>query len=81
MSLGALRSGLVEVDPATAIETSDAYLASVGQPGTTSVAGQTVTVRIKTFEPTVILGIVGIDRIGITVTASAVDVHGVTRGD
>jgi Flp pilus assembly protein TadG len=81
LSLGALRSGIVEVDPATAIQASDAYLASVGQPGTTSVVGQTVTVRIDTIEPTVILGIVGIDRIGISVTASAIDVHGVTRED
>jgi Flp pilus assembly protein TadG len=81
LSLGALRSGLVAVDPATAIQVSDAYLASVGQPGTTSVVGQTVTVHIETVEPTVILGIVGIDRIGISVTASAIDVHGVTRED
>jgi hypothetical protein len=57
------------------------YLQSIGQSGTASVAGQTVTVHVATDEPTVILGIVGIDRIVISVTASAVNVHGVTEED
>ena len=58
LSIGALRSGQVEIDPARAIEASDAYLDSVGQAGQTSVVGQTVTVHIVGQESTVILGIV-----------------------
>ena len=81
LSVDALRSGQVEIDPAGAIRASDAYLASVGQPGTTSVVGQIVTVHIATDEPTVILGIVGINRIVISVTASAINVHGVSQED
>jgi hypothetical protein len=81
LSVGALRSGLVEIDPSAAVRAAKVYLASVGQSGTASVIGQTVTVHIATDEPTVILGIVGINQIGITVTASAVNVHGVTQED
>lgn len=81
LSVGALRSGQVEIDPADAIDAADAYLASVGAPGTTSVVGQTVTVHIAADEPTVILGIIGIDRIVVSVSASAVNVHGVSEAD
>jgi Flp pilus assembly protein TadG len=81
LSIGALRSGQVEIDPALAIEAADAYLSSVGQPGRAWVVGQTVTVHIDTEEPTVILGIVGINRIVISVTASATNVHGVSQDD
>jgi len=81
LSIGALRSGQVEIDPARAIEASDAYLDSVGQSGQTSVVGQTVTVHIVGQESTVILGIVGINRIVISVTASATNVHGVSQED
>jgi len=82
LSVAALRSGQVEIDPSEAVVSADAYLASVGQTGgTTSVVGQTVVVHIETQDPTVILGIVGIDRIGISVTARATNVHGVTQED
>jgi Flp pilus assembly protein TadG len=81
LSVGALRSGEVEIDPVQAIQAADAYLASIGEPGTATVVGQTVTVHIATDEPTVILGIVGINHIAISVTASAIDVHGVTEED
>jgi Flp pilus assembly protein TadG len=79
LSVGALRAGQVEIDPVAAVQ--DAYLEAVGQPGTASVVGQIVTVHIATDEPTVILGIVGINRIVVSVTASAVNVHGVTEED
>jgi len=81
LSVSALRSGEIEINQADAIHAADAYLASVGQPGTASVVGQTVTVHIATDEPTVMLGIVGIDRIVVSVTASAANVHGVSRED
>jgi Flp pilus assembly protein TadG len=81
LSLGALRSGQVAIDPIAAVRAGDAYLASVGQTGTTSVTGQTVTVRVVTQEPTVILGLVGVNQIFVSISASAVNVHGVTEGD
>jgi Flp pilus assembly protein TadG len=81
LSVGALRSGQVEIDPVAAVQAADAYLAAIGQPGTATVVGQMVTVHISTDEPTVILGIVGINRIVVSVTASAANVHGVTQED
>ena len=81
VSVGALRSGQIEVDPIGAVDASEEYLASVGQTGWTSVVGETVTVHVETQEPTVILGIVGINRIHISVSASATDLHGVTEED
>jgi len=81
LSVGALRSGQIDVDPTGAVRAATAYLASVGQAGTTSVTGQTVTVHVTADLPTVILGVVGVNRIVVSVTASAVNVHGVTRED
>ncbi len=81
LSLAALRSGQIDVDPTAAIRAASAYLASIDQVGSTSVVGQTVTVHIVADEPTVILGIVGVNRIVVSVTASAVNVHGVTQED
>jgi Flp pilus assembly protein TadG len=82
VSVESLRSGEVAIDPASAIRVANDYLLSVGQlGGTTTVVGQMVTVHIATEDPTTILGIVGIDSIGISVTASAINVHGVTRED
>jgi Flp pilus assembly protein TadG len=81
LSLDDLRSGQITLDQPAAIEAADAYLASVGQVGTASVTDQTVTVHIDASEPTVILGIVGINRIAVSVTASATNVHGVTEED
>jgi Flp pilus assembly protein TadG len=81
VSVDSLRSGEVAIDPASAIRAAEAYLVSVGQPGTTTVVGQMVTVHIVTEDPTTILGIVGIKSIAISVTASAINVHGVTQED
>jgi hypothetical protein len=81
ISIGSLRVGQVDIDPADAIRASTEYLASIGQSGSTSVVGQTVTVHINDEEPTVILGIIGIHQISISVTASATDLHGVTQED
>jgi len=81
ISVDALRSGQVELDPARAEFAADAYLASVGRSGTATVVGQTVLVQVVMQEPTVMLGIVGIKQIKIQVSASAVNVHGVTEDD
>jgi Flp pilus assembly protein TadG len=81
LSIDSLRSGQISIDPPEAVRAADAYLSSVGQVGQASVSGQTVTVHIATSEPTVILGIVGINRVEVSVTASATNVHGVTQED
>lgn len=71
----------VALDPLAAVKAADAYLTAVGQNGSASVDGNTVTVRIDESEPTVVLGIVGIHRIQVSAVASATNVHGVTRQD
>ena len=81
LSIDALRAGRIEIDPTDAVRAADAYLASIGQSGTAVVIGQTVRVHINSGEPTVILGIVGVNRIEVSVTATAVNVHGVTGED
>lgn len=81
LSIDALRSGQISVDVTAAVRAANAYLVAVGQTGTVAVVGNTVTVRIEEVEPTVMLGIVGIHRIGISASASATSVHGVTRQD
>jgi len=81
ISVDALRSGQIEIDPGAAVLAADEFLASVGQLGTASVVGQTVTVHIASTESTAILGIIGINAITVSVTASATYVHGVTQED
>ena len=67
--------------PCHASQAAYAYLQSVGTSGTVTVSGQTVVVHIQSSEPTVILGIIGVEQIGISASASATNVHGVTRED
>ncbi len=81
ISVRAIRSGTVAVDPTAAVRVADAYLRTVGTVGSVTVAGQTVSVHIESSEPTVILGIVGVQQIGISASASATNLHGVTRED
>lgn len=81
ISVEAVRSGIVSIDPVAAARAADDYLHAVGSPGHVTVSGQTVTVRIKTSEPTVILGMIGLSQIGVSASASATNVHGVTRED
>jgi Flp pilus assembly protein TadG len=81
ISVEAIRSGVVSIDPTAATKVADAYLQAVGSPGVVTVVGQTVSVNIESSEPTVVLGMIGIEQIGISATASATNVHGVTRED
>ncbi|HTT87033.1 MAG TPA: pilus assembly protein TadG-related protein [Acidimicrobiales bacterium] len=81
VSVDALRTGEFEIDASAAVTKADSYLTSVGLRGAVSVVGDTVSVRVVTSEPTVVLGIIGIDRIGITVIGSAVTLHGVSQAD
>ncbi len=81
VSVDELRAGQVVIDPELATSAANAYLATVSQSGWASVSGDTVTVHVETNVPTVILGMIGINRVEISVSASATNVHGVTRGD
>ena len=81
LSVGALRSGQIDIDPAAAVRAADAYVRSAGETGTTTVSGQTVTVHVSTTEPTVILGIIDIRTIVVDASASATNLHGVTEED
>ena len=81
ISVQAIRSGVVSIDPAAATRVAEAYLRAVGSPGVVTVVGQTVSVKIQSAEPTVILGMIGLAQIGISASASATNVHGVTRED
>jgi len=80
LSMTALRQGSVQLDDQAAIATAEAFTVQSGHPGTASVVGGTVTVRISYRVPTSILGIVGIESLPVSASASAVDVSGVTQG-
>jgi len=78
-----LRSGSIVVDPGAAQVAAEDYLADRGFQGAVNVvvADGVVTVDVSSSEPTAILGLIGIDRIAVGASASAIDVHGVTRED
>jgi Flp pilus assembly protein TadG len=76
-----LRLGEVAIDPTAAELAADRYLEEAGYGGSVTASGGIVSVHVTSAEATVILGIVGIDHIGISVTARATNVHGVTRAD
>jgi len=80
LDIDALRSGIVELDPAGAVRTAEAFAIAAGHPGTASVEGGEVTVRIRFTVPTVILGIVGVHELAVSAVASAIDLHGVVAG-
>src|SRR5580658_8653566 len=46
ISVEAIRSGVVSIDPAAATKVADAYLQAVGSSGVVTVVGQTVSVNI-----------------------------------
>jgi len=81
ISVEALRAGTVTIDPTSASRAAYAYLRSVGTSGTVTISGQSVVVHIQTSMPTVVLGIIGVEQISVSASASASNVHGVTRED
>jgi hypothetical protein len=81
LSVDGLRAGSVAIDTQAAIAAAEAYTTSSGHPGTASVADGKVTVNVRYRIPTSILGIVGISTLSVSATASAVNVHGVTKED
>jgi len=81
ISVAALRSGTIAIDPSAAVKAASAFLRTAGTAGVVTVAGETVRVHVQSSEPTVVLGIIGVGQIGVSATASATNVHGVTRAD
>jgi Flp pilus assembly protein TadG len=80
LSVDALRSGALQLDPHAAVVAAEAFTVAAGHPGTASVSGGVVTVSIRYRINTVVLGIAGITSLPVSVTAAAVDVEGVTEG-
>ncbi len=80
ISVDGLRAGVVEIDPQAAVAAAQGFMASSGHPGSATVSGGVVSVRLAYQVPTVILGIVGIDHLSVAASAAAVNVNGVARG-
>jgi hypothetical protein len=80
LSVSALRSGAVQLDEQAAVDAAEAFTVVAGHPGTATVSSGTVTVLIHYRIGTQILGIVDVDTLPVSASASAVDVHGVTVG-
>ncbi len=80
LSVDALRSGSLQLDPSTAVAAAESFAAAAGHPGTATVSDGVVTVRIRYRVATEVLGIVGIDSLPVSVVASATNVQGVTVG-
>lgn len=80
ISVDALRAGIVQLDAPAAVAAAERYAAVTGHPGSATVDGGIVTVRINLLVPTTVLGIIGMARLSVTATASAENLHGVTTG-
>jgi hypothetical protein len=64
-------SGVLTLDPATAVADAEAALAFAGARGSVAVQGDTVTVTATITRPSEILGLIGIDRLHESGTGSA----------
>jgi Flp pilus assembly protein TadG len=80
LSVDALRSGMLQLNPAAAVASAEAFTVAAGHPGTASVSSGVVTVSIHYRIQTSLLGLVGINTLPVSAAASAVDVEGVTEG-
>jgi len=80
LSVDALRNGAVQLDAPAAVSAAEQFTATAGHPGTATVTGGIVTVRIQYVVPTVVLGIVGIRSLRVSAVASAENLQGVTTG-
>ncbi len=79
LSVDALRSGAVQIDPTRAVGAAEAFTVAAGHRVTATVSGGTVRVEVHYRIRTQILGIIGIGTLPVSASASAVDVHGVTQ--
>lgn len=80
LSVDALRSGSLQIDQAQAVKNAEEFMMAAGHSGTASVSDGTVSVSIHYEIHTQILGIIGIDTLPVSASASAVDLQGVTAG-
>jgi Flp pilus assembly protein TadG len=80
LSVDALRSGTLQLDPPAAVAAAEAFTVAAGHPGTASVSGGVVTVSVRYRIKTVLLGMAGITSLAVSGTAAAVDVEGATGG-
>jgi hypothetical protein len=80
LSEQALRAGSLQLDPGAAVAAAEAFTVAAGHPGTASVSGGVVTVRINYRVAMQVLGIVGIQSLPVSAVASATDLQGVTVG-
>ncbi|MGH3975673.1 MAG: pilus assembly protein TadG-related protein [Pseudonocardiaceae bacterium] len=74
LDTGALRSGQTRVDPGRAVAAAEGYLSSVGANGSVQVNGGEVTVTVTKRQKTAILSAVGVGRIPVNATATAVSI-------
>jgi Flp pilus assembly protein TadG len=74
-------SDTVVLDPTQAAAAAEQYLASTGDRGQVTVAGDTVSVTVETTQPTQILGIVGLHALTESASASATAVRGITAAE
>ncbi len=80
LSVDALRSGSLQLDQAQAVAAAERFTVAAGHPGTATVSSGTVNVSLHYQIHTEILGIIGIDTLSISASASAVNLSGVTVG-
>ncbi len=80
LSVEALRTGSLQIDPVAAVTAAEAFTRAAGHPGVASVVGDSVTVQIRYRIPTEVLGLIGIATLPVSAEATAVDVEGVTVG-
>jgi len=69
-----LRDGTPTVSTARAIAASQNYLSDIGESGSVTVNGGTVTVVVTDSQPTAILSVVGLNQLEVSAEASAVSI-------
>ncbi|UIX34302.1 MULTISPECIES: pilus assembly protein TadG-related protein [unclassified Streptomyces] len=79
LDLAAYRdSSTVRLVPGQARTLAQTYLATTGDTGTVTVAGDTVTVTVTAHQNTQLLGLLGLDSLTVTGTGSAHPARGIT---
>ena len=81
VSVDALRSGSLQIDPGQAVAAAEKFTVAAGHPGTATVSGGVVHVVVRYRIDTEVLGIIGINSMPVSASASATDVQGVTVGN
>jgi Flp pilus assembly protein TadG len=78
VSVDALRAGSVQIDQQAAVAAAEAFTVAAGHPGTATASDGVVRVEIHYRIQTEVLGLVGIESLPVSASASAIDVAGVT---